>query len=183
MASVSGIFLGLGLADSPQAKAQTVEDVVQGPLRRHRHLRWRSRLRCGRGLRQQLLTHRLGRDARERQRGLEFRIGLASRFDDSVNPTHQRRIQLFGLVPTSRREIIQTTNAGAQLVQPRLDGVPPPAEELFRLPSAALAILPGHFRLKLPTQKPREFPSRRLNRLSHRIGQFGYHGLFLETET
>lgn len=175
MTSVSGIFLGLGLADSPQTIAQPLEDVVQGPLRRYR----RRRLR---GLCQQLLAHRLGRDTSECQRGLEFRIRLTIRFDDGVNPIHQRRITLFGLVPTACREMIQAPDARAQLVQAGLDGGSPPAEDLFGLPSAALAILPGDFGLKLPTPKSAEFLGCRQNRRSYRIGQLCYHGLFLETE-
>ena len=94
MASVSGIFLRRGLADSPQAIAQTVEDVVHGTLCGHMWLR----IRCPS---RELLTDRFGRDPRKRQGGLEFRIRLAFRLDEGVNLPHQGRILLFGLVPTA----------------------------------------------------------------------------------
>ncbi len=104
----------LGLADPPQAITQTVENVVEGPLRGH--LLWRAFR-----LNQELLTHRFGRDPREGQRSLEFRVRLACRLYDGLDLLYQGRLLLFGFVPTAIRKIVQTTNARAQLVQPCLD--------------------------------------------------------------
>ena len=98
---------------------------MHGAFRRH-HLLGRAG-----GLRHELLTHRFGRDPRERQRRLELRIGWAGRCHDRLDLLHQFRLPCFGPGPPALREIVAATNARAQLVQPRLNRRPPPAENPF----------------------------------------------------
>src|SRR5436305_9610895 len=43
-----------------------------------------------------------------------------------------------------------------------------------------LAVLDGHFRLKLPSPEPRQLSRRRLDRLLGRFRQFFHHGPILE---
>ena len=172
MALVSGIFLGRGLADASQTIAQTVQEIVHRPLRRHGRVRLPS---------QELRPDGLGRDPRERQRRLKFRIRLALRRHNRMHLLDQFRMLLFGLGPTAIREIVETANAGPLFVQTQLDRLPSPAEHPFGLTGPALTILLGDFRLKLPTPKSRQLPCRRSNRFPHVGAMFRNHGLVLET--
>lgn len=132
---------------------------------------------------QELLMHRFGRDPGERQRGLKFWIGLAFRLHNRVNLRHQRRILRFALWPAAAREIVKATNAGAQLVQPGMHRVSPPAKNTFCFTGTPLTIPNRHFRLELPPLKPSQLPRTRLNRLPYRFGQIAQHGPFPETVT
>ena len=110
---------------------------------------------------------RFGRDPRECQRSLEFRIRLAGRFDQSVNLRNQFRVQRFRFMSSTRRIIVDAANPGTQFMQPRRDRLSSPAEQPFRLTGTPSAILPCHFRLELPPPKPGQLLRRRLNRRPH----------------
>ena len=110
--------------DAPQSIAQAIQDVVHGAFGRHMPILLR---RVGR----QSFAHRLGRHPRIGQRRLELRIGLALRIDQGVDFVYQFRVLLFGFAPAASREIVHAANPGAEFVQPGIDGIPPPTEDLF----------------------------------------------------
>jgi hypothetical protein len=110
----------------------------------------------------QLLMHRLGGHPRISQRSLELRIGLALRLDQRMNLRDEFRMPRFGLVSASSRESVYATNPGAKLVQPRVDRLPSPAENLLGSTWIPPTMLDCHFGLKLSSPKPRQLAGRRL---------------------
>jgi len=61
------------------------------------------------------------------------RFSLALRIDERVDVPHSSGCCSFGLGvgATASREIVHAANARAEFVQPSIDRVPPPAEDLF----------------------------------------------------
>src|SRR5271155_3451584 len=128
----------------------------------------------------QLLMHRLGCHPRIGQWSLEFRICLALRLDQPVNLRHKFWLLLFGLVSTTSREPVHAANPRAKFVQPGVHRIPAPPKYLFSSTRMTLAVLDRHFRLKLPSTKPHQLSSRRLDGLLYRFRQFFQHGPILE---
>ena len=128
----------------------------------------------------QLFMHRLGCHPCIGQWSLEFRIGLALRLDQPVNLRHKFWLLLFGLVSTTSREPVHATNPRAKFIQSGVHRIPSPPKYLFSSTRMTLAVLDRHFRLKLPSPKPRQLSSRRLDSLLERFRQFFHDGPILE---
>src|SRR6516165_586889 len=110
-------------------------------------------LPCRIGL--QVLMHCLGGNPRISQWCLELRVGLAFGLDQRMNHGNQFWLLLFGLGATTNREGVHTANPSPKFAKPGVHRIPSPAKHLFGSTRMPLTVLDRHFRLKLPSPKPR----------------------------
>jgi len=99
----------------------------------------------------QLLADGLGRDPRERQRGLELRIGLALGIDEAANLFFDCRAAFFGRFASAKVVGVEAANAGAEFVESGLDGSASPAENGLGAAGRAATVFIGDFGLESPT--------------------------------
>jgi hypothetical protein len=153
--------LGRDLADATQAIAEAVQDIGQGPGR------WDRPIGSGR-VGDQLLVNGCGRDSGIAEWGVELRVGLRVRFHQGVDLLQQFGVVIFGLVSSAGAKVVETTHAGAKFAQTGGDGVATPAKDLLSASRLSVAILKGHFGLKLPAAKASQFAGGSEDDILHR---------------
>jgi hypothetical protein len=167
--------LGRDLADAAEAIAEAVQDIRQ-------RARGGNRLSAADGVGDQVLMKGGGGDAGIAEWGVELGIGLRVRFHQAVDSLDQFGVVVFGLVPPTGREVVETADARAPFAQTRRDGGATPAEELFRASWFRVAVLDRHLGLELTPPKAGQFARGGKDDVLQRGRQVGVHERVLVRE-
>jgi hypothetical protein len=89
---------------------------------------------------------------------------------------------VFGLVSSTRGEVVEAADAGAEFAQAGRDGVASPAEDLFGASCLAVAVLDGHFGLELTAAKAGQLAGGGKNDLLEGGSKVGVHNGILVRE-
>src|SRR3954453_7766579 len=166
---VLGLLQRLGLLDPLEPVAHPVEDVAHGAL-------------LGQAvvavtlLPLQRLQDLLGGQAGVAPGGLQLRVGVGVGLDHGADVGGQLRVLDLARDGALGGEVLDAAQAGAGLVQARLDGVPPPAEAALGGAGAATTEGVGDLGLEQAALVPPEALGRRADQVVVLLDRMVRHG-------
>ena len=78
-------------------------------------------------------------------------VGLSLGVGEAMDVLLEFRTEFLGLPAAAEVGGVKAADAGAEFVDPGIDGITPPAEGRLSLAGGAVAVFVGHLRLELPS--------------------------------